>query len=103
MKSYFESKVDSVKKWPRVLRVSLGILLMLGGVLGFFPVLGFWMIPLGLIILAVDFRWARHALVNLRWRLRAMRRRFFFRRNRERVRRAGTDRKRPIQPQSGND
>ncbi|HSH41496.1 MAG TPA: PGPGW domain-containing protein [Arenicellales bacterium] len=81
MRSYFESKVDSVKRWPRVFRVSAGILLVLGGLLGFFPVLGFWMIPLGLIILAVDFRWARHALVNLKWRLRAWRRRYFPRKN----------------------
>lgn len=103
MKSYFESKVDSIKKWPRVLRVGLGILLVLGGLLGFFPVLGFWMIPLGLIILAVDFRWARHALVNLRWRLRAMKHRFFSRRKGNRDRRAGTHSRRSVQPQSGKD
>jgi hypothetical protein len=76
MRSYFESKVNTVKKWPRFLRVTVGTLLVLGGLLGFFPVLGFWMIPLGLIILAVDFRWARHALTNLKWRLRALRRRY---------------------------
>jgi hypothetical protein len=29
--------------------------LVLGGLLGFLPVLGFWMVPLGLVILAVDF------------------------------------------------
>lgn len=84
MKSYFESKVDSIKKWPRVVRITVGILLIVGGLLGFFPVLGFWMIPLGLIILAVDFRWARHALVNLRWRLRAWRRRWFPRKSHDR-------------------
>jgi hypothetical protein len=103
MRSYFESKVDSVKKWPRVLRVGLGIALILGGILGFLPILGFWMIPLGLIILAVDFRWARHALTNLRWRLRAIRRRFFSRRKAERVRNAGTADQRSAQPQSGKD
>ncbi len=80
MRSYFESKVDSVKKWPRVVRIAVGGLFILGGLLGFFPILGFWMIPLGLVILAVDFRWARHVLVNLRWRLRALRRRYFSRR-----------------------
>ena len=36
------------------LRGELGIVLMLGGVLGFLPVLGFWMIPLGLALLATD-------------------------------------------------
>jgi hypothetical protein len=29
--------------------------LVLGGLLGFLPVLGFWMIPVGLAILAIDF------------------------------------------------
>jgi len=91
MRSYFESKVDSVKKWPRVVRVTVGALFILGGLLGFFPVLGFWMIPLGLIILAVDFRWARHALVNLRWKLRNYRRRYFPRRSNNRVQDSGND------------
>lgn len=92
MKSYFESKVDSVKKWPRVVRITVGVLFILGGLLGFFPVLGFWMIPLGLIILAVDFRWARHALVNLRWKLRNWRRRYYPRKaNGRRARDPGND------------
>ena len=43
----------------RLLRVGLGILLVLCGALGFLPVLGFWMIPLGLGILGVDFPPAR--------------------------------------------
>ncbi len=37
------------------LRVALGGALIGGGVLGFLPVLGFWMVPLGLAVLAVDF------------------------------------------------
>ena len=77
MKDYFESKVHSVKKWPRIARITVGSLLIVGGLLGFFPVLGFWMIPLGLVVLAVDFRWARHALVNLKLRWRSYRRRSF--------------------------
>lgn len=40
----------------------VGILCIIGGILGFLPVLGFWMIPLGLLILSVDFPWVR------RWR-----------------------------------
>lgn len=90
MRSYFESKLDSVRKWPKIARASLGILLILGGILGFFPVLGFWMIPLGLVILAADFRWARHSLVNLRMRLRSLRRRFYSKRH-SRVSDAGRD------------
>ncbi len=39
----------------RLARTFIGVLLVLGGVLGFLPVLGFWMIPLGLLVLSVDF------------------------------------------------
>jgi hypothetical protein len=38
----------------RPVRVGLGILLVACGLLGFLPVLGFWMIPLGLLVLSVD-------------------------------------------------
>ena len=37
-----------------LLRMLLGVALVLGGFLGFLPVLGFWMVPLGLAILAAD-------------------------------------------------
>lgn len=47
----------------RLLRIGLGLLLILGGLLGFLPVLGFWMIPLGLAVAALDvvplWRWLR--------------------------------------------
>jgi hypothetical protein len=43
----------------RLLRVALGILLCIAGLLGFLPILGFWMIPLGLAVLSVDFAPAR--------------------------------------------
>jgi len=38
----------------RWLRIGLGIVLILAGFVGFLPILGFWMIPLGLAVLAVD-------------------------------------------------
>ena len=38
----------------RWVRIPLGILLMLGGVFSFLPVLGIWMLPLGLLLLALD-------------------------------------------------
>jgi hypothetical protein len=38
----------------RFLRFPLGILLILGGVFSFLPVLGIWMLPLGLLLLALD-------------------------------------------------
>ena len=38
----------------RWIRIPLGILLVLGGIFSFLPVLGIWMLPLGLLLLAVD-------------------------------------------------
>jgi hypothetical protein len=35
-------------------RVPLGVALIAGGLLGFLPILGFWMVPLGLLLLAED-------------------------------------------------
>lgn len=39
---------------PPGIRSVLGVLLIAGGVLGFLPVLGFWMVPLGVAALALD-------------------------------------------------
>ncbi|KAA5610833.1 hypothetical protein [Rhodovastum atsumiense] len=36
------------------LRVPLALLLIVGGFLSFLPILGFWMMPLGLLLLAED-------------------------------------------------
>ncbi len=36
----------------RAARITVGWLLVLGGCLGFLPVLGFWMVPLGLLVLS---------------------------------------------------
>lgn len=43
----------------RTLRMTIGVALILGGVLGFLPVLGFWMLPLGVMVLATDVPVAR--------------------------------------------
>lgn len=43
----------------RLLRVIVGVLLILFGMLGFLPVLGFWMIPLGLLVLSYEFATVR--------------------------------------------
>jgi hypothetical protein len=52
-----------------LLRVALGLLLIIGGFLGFLPIVGFWMIPLGLLVLSVDFppvrRFRRNATVKI--------------------------------------
>ncbi len=41
---------------PPVLRSLFGLLLIVGGVFGFLPILGFWMIPLGVACIAIDLR-----------------------------------------------
>jgi len=49
-------------------RLPAGALLMLGGLLGFFPVLGFWMLPLGVILIAEDVPLFRRAVARaLAW------------------------------------
>lgn len=35
-------------------RITLGVALTLGGFVGFLPILGFWMVPLGLMVLSID-------------------------------------------------
>ena len=57
----------------KVLRLTIGTLLMFGGLLWFLPILGIWMIPLGLLVLSVDIaiirRWRRRGEVRIgRWR-----------------------------------
>jgi hypothetical protein len=51
----FRSLMDSlIEGRLRLVRVPIGILLFLGGFLWFLPVLGLWMLPLGLLLLALD-------------------------------------------------
>jgi|SRR3972149_6516859 len=59
------------------LRKTIGVLLVIGGLLGFLPVLGYWMLPLGLALLAIDFPIARrlHRRLIVWWE--KQRRRFF--------------------------
>jgi len=49
----------------RLWRIVIGCLLVVGGILGFLPILGFWMIPLGLLVLSYEFAMVR------RWRRRS--------------------------------
>jgi hypothetical protein len=69
-----------LRAWPKWVRVPVGLLFLVGGVLGFLPVLGFWMIPIGLAILALDipiaakaYRWLRRQIIRLVRRLRGKR------------------------------
>jgi hypothetical protein len=53
---------------PAPLRWSAGLALIVGGVFGFLPVLGFWMIPLGVLLLASGFPRVREfAKRSIRW------------------------------------
>lgn len=60
----------------RALRIAIGAALVVGGTLGFLPILGFWMIPLGIVVLSGDLhivrRWRRRAVVA--WERRKRRR-----------------------------
>ena len=47
-------------------RIGLGTLLIFFGILGFLPVLGFWMIPLGVFVLSLELAFVR------RWRRRTV-------------------------------
>ncbi len=60
---------DFVMPQSRFVRVVIGALFVFFGIFGFLPILGFWMIPVGLLILSYEFamirRWRRRFAV--RW------------------------------------
>lgn len=52
-------RLRSAVRWLRRprrvgLRLPMGVLLICGGLFGFLPILGFWMLPVGLVLLADD-------------------------------------------------
>ncbi len=52
----------------RWVRLPVALMLVAGGLVGFLPVLGFWMIPLGLLLVAQDVPFLRPPLARLlRW------------------------------------
>ena len=57
---------------PRMTRLAIGLTLIVGGVFGFLPVLGFWMIPLGIVVIFIDVPRVKRAWSRLRhwWRRR---------------------------------
>jgi len=63
-------KLRWIVRWLRKpgsawIRVPLGLALILGGLVGFLPILGFWMVPLGFIVLARDIPFVRPPLIRL--------------------------------------
>ena len=57
----------------KILRILVGAVLVIGGLLGFLPILGFWMVPLGLIVLSNDVPWVRRQRrwLQIWWRHRS--------------------------------
>ena len=49
----------------RWVRIPVALLLVAGGLIGFLPVLGFWMVPLGLLLLALDVAVLRRPMLKL--------------------------------------
>jgi hypothetical protein len=56
------ANVYAVRRMPPVVRSGAGALFIVGGVFGFLPILGFWMIPVGLILIATDIPPARRPI-----------------------------------------
>jgi len=56
--------IKSASKPDSLWRAPLAIGLMIGGLFGFLPVLGFWMLPLGLAFLAMDLPFLRGPLAR---------------------------------------
>lgn len=49
----------------RLIRIPLAILLVLGGIFSFLPVLGIWMLPLGLMLIAQDIPFLQRPIARL--------------------------------------
>lgn len=63
-----------IDKVPYHGRTLIGVALLIGGLFWFLPVLGLWMIPLGLLVLSTNFSWARRGYLNVVVWLRKLRR-----------------------------
>ncbi|WP_323784943.1 hypothetical protein [Thalassovita sp.] len=58
-KTILKRRLAQVQDWtrrhiPPGLRLLAGLVLMVAGVFGFLPVIGFWMFPLGVTVAALD-------------------------------------------------
>ena len=56
--------------WAMLVRIPLGVMFVAGGIFSFLPVLGIWMLPLGLMLLAIDIVFLRAPMAGLIVRLR---------------------------------
>jgi len=81
------ARLDRFLDWieddrTRIYRVPLAVLLILGGVLSFLPVLGLWMLPLGILLLAIDLPLLRGPVTLATIRIRRRMGRWLHRRSR---------------------
>jgi hypothetical protein len=53
------------KPSSRLVRIPLAILLILGGIFSILPVLGLWMLPVGLLLFAQDVPWLQPPLARM--------------------------------------
>jgi hypothetical protein len=72
--AWFEAKLSprpaSVVRWLRrpsswLVRIPLAVLLVVGGVFSFLPILGLWMLPLGLLLIAQDVPFLQKPLAGM--------------------------------------
>lgn len=72
--AWFEAKLPArpaaLVRWVRkpsswLVRIPLAILLVAGGVFSFLPILGLWMLPLGLLLIAQDVPFLQKPLVKV--------------------------------------
>lgn len=54
----------------RIVRIGLGSMLTVFGIVGFLPIVGFWMVPLGLMMLSIDIPYIRLLKMKLSRRFR---------------------------------
>ena len=63
---FLRSSIRWLRKPPMIwLRIPAGFLLIMGGPLSFLPILGLWMLPLGLMIIAEDLPFLQSPLVRI--------------------------------------
>ena len=72
--AWFESKLPprpaGFVRWLRrpssaLVRIPLALLLVVGGILSFLPILGLWMLPLGLVLIAQDVPFLQKPLAEM--------------------------------------
>ena len=71
-RSSYKALKWSREKVPYGIRSLLGLGLMIGGIFGFLPILGFWMFPLGMAFVALDIPFAQKRVDRFMVKLKAM-------------------------------